>query len=257
MAIDERDTPSSWSKRLYNYIVVLFLRAQHNFAEFVAIIRYGSPTGPSRRLTIQSAQGRSIRLHLYEPPKAPGNGTNSAAKPPVHINWHGSGFVIPSQGEDAMFCALVARETGAVVVDADYAKGPEHPFPAAPEDAAATLAWVAAQGDKWDTTKISLGGFSAGANLALCLAAQRSISGGDNVKAVIAAYPPVDFVAPITPFKDVPSLAKGASGFIIPTPIEKLFHQSYIPRGTDRTDPRLSPFYVSPKAFPPTTLVVS
>lgn len=46
---------------------------------------------------------------------------------PILVNWHGSSFVLPLLGSDAVFCSRMAH-AGIVVVDADYRKGPEHPF---------------------------------------------------------------------------------------------------------------------------------
>jgi acetyl esterase/lipase len=106
----------------------------------------------------------------------------------------GSGFVISMFGIDSDFCQLVSRRTGAIVLDCDYAKGkwlskksdrpiltrtfyqfasgPEHPFPAAPSDVEDIISYVIANKDGYfDTSRVTIGGFSAGGTLALTASA--------------------------------------------------------------------------------------
>jgi acetyl esterase/lipase len=74
--------------------------------------------------------GRSIKIHIYTPKDAP-----KGEKLPVHLNLHGSGFVIPSLGSDREFCGEMAKRLECVVIDCDYRKAPEHPAPAQMQDA--------------------------------------------------------------------------------------------------------------------------
>ncbi|KIM86164.1 hypothetical protein PILCRDRAFT_5214, partial [Piloderma croceum F 1598] len=128
--------------------------------------------------------GRDIKVHLYQP------ANRDSTKPaPVFVNWHGSGFIIPSLGENREFCSLVAARTQCVVFDADYRKAPEHPFPAAIQDAEDITSYLAANSDKYDSSNIFLGGFSAGGNIALVTA---SALGPERVKGVLTFYPVVD-----------------------------------------------------------------
>ena len=106
-------------------------------------------------------QGRTIKLHVYSPM----NDGFDAAKRPVHVNWHGSGFgmfhmqefssvrrtdtnstVLPLHGDDSYFCAFLAATLQISVIDADYRKAPEHPFPAAVEGGHETLLLIRAKG---------------------------------------------------------------------------------------------------------------
>lgn len=83
-----------------------------------------------KMITIPSRQqGRSIKIHVYAPKSLPTTG-----KPAVHLNAHGSGFVLPSLGSDKEFCALLASQNQQVVLDCDYRKAPENPHPAAIQD---------------------------------------------------------------------------------------------------------------------------
>jgi len=97
---------------------------------------------------------RGINIELYE------STTRDLNKPtPVLVNMHGSGFVIPSLGTDAEFCALVAARTPCVVFDTDYRKSPEHPLPAPMQDIEDVLAYIAANSEQFDVNNIFLSGF--------------------------------------------------------------------------------------------------
>lgn len=52
--------------------------------------------------------------------------------PPVHVNFHGGGFVMRGVHFDDPLCRYLAAEAGVVVVNVDYAVAPQHPFPAPP-----------------------------------------------------------------------------------------------------------------------------
>ncbi|KAK0546541.1 hypothetical protein OC845_004552 [Tilletia horrida] len=91
---------------------------------------------------------------------------------PVHITMHGSGFITPNLGEDSEFASWLACQSafakqGGVVFDSDYRKAPEHPFPAGLEDVEDVIRYVWSKPDIYDRSRITIGGFSAGATLAI------------------------------------------------------------------------------------------
>jgi acetyl esterase len=90
---------------------------------------------------------------------------------PVYINMHGGGFVFPQDKDDDLFCAHVASAIQGIVVDIDYALCPEYAFPIAMEQCYAVCKWVFRQCEKWkaDNKKVSIGGHSAGGNLAAAI----------------------------------------------------------------------------------------
>lgn len=104
--------------------------------------------------------------------------------------------------------------------------------------------WTLAQKQSWDTSKLSLSGFSAGANLALSTSWQL---GPERVLAVATLYPVTDFVnhgGPKTP----PKASKGA--LALPRVVSRFFDQSYLVINSNRKDPRLSPLYAEPQRYP-------
>lgn len=83
----------------------------------------------------------------------------------VLLWFHGGGFVLGSSASWRRFACDVAAASGVTVMLPDYRLAPEHPFPAAHEDALAACAWLDAQGIPPECRAI--GGDSAGGNLAL------------------------------------------------------------------------------------------
>jgi acetyl esterase len=102
--------------------------------------------------------GEKIPVRLYAP---------SHEKLPVLLYFHGGGLVIGSVQTHDILCRELSRLSGAAVISVDYRLAPEHPFPAALNDAWDALQWLA-QADELglNTGKIAVGGDSAGGGLA-------------------------------------------------------------------------------------------
>jgi acetyl esterase/lipase len=93
---------------------------------------------------------------------------------------HGGGFVMGDCRMDDPELARWAEELGCVAVSVGYRLAPEHPYPAALDDAYAALRWVAANAGRLgvDPARIGVGGGSAGAGLAAALALLARDRGG-------------------------------------------------------------------------------
>ncbi|CAE6538051.1 unnamed protein product [Rhizoctonia solani] len=170
----------------------------------------------------------------------------------VNLVGTGSGFMICMLGTDGDFCHLVSQRTGAIVLDCDYAKGPEYPFPAAPNDVRDIIAHVTNNKEGYfDTSRITIGGFSAGGTLALTAGVSQPKG---TLKGVVAFYPCVDLSLD-TAIRAPPPVSEGNTN-PIPSWFNKLVSGSYTPYGTDMTDPRLSPVNTPSTTLPEHVLMV-
>jgi acetyl esterase len=106
---------------------------------------------------------RPTRIRIYRP-RAP-------HALPALVYMHGGGWVIGSIDSHDSITAALAADTPCVVISVDYARAPEHPFPAAMDDCRAVVAWTfenaASIGVRADA--IFVGGDSAGGNLAAAM----------------------------------------------------------------------------------------
>jgi acetyl esterase/lipase len=85
----------------------------------------------------------------------------------VILYLHGGGYVIGSINTHRAMVSRIARASNARALAIDYRLAPEHPFPAAVEDATAAYRWLLAQGYK--PGKIVIAGDSAGGGLTIVL----------------------------------------------------------------------------------------
>jgi len=105
----------------------------------------------------------SIPMRLYRPP--------GSTVLPVVLYFHGGGFVGGSLNDADIPAKFIARNSNVLVLSVGYALAPAKPFPAAPEDAYAAMAWIAknASAINADASRLAVAGDDAGGNLATCL----------------------------------------------------------------------------------------
>ncbi|KAF9531237.1 alpha/beta hydrolase fold-domain-containing protein [Crepidotus variabilis] len=88
---------------------------------------------------------------------------------PLFIFFHGGGWTLGNIGSETTFTTNMAVRANCVAISVDYRLAPEHPYPAAVDDAVDSLRWVIENGPKElgiDLTKVAIGGSSSGGNLA-------------------------------------------------------------------------------------------
>lgn len=164
--------------------------------------------------------------------------------PPVHVNFHGGGYVVALTEIDDPLCRFLAAEAGVVVVNVDYAVAPQHPFPAPPRQAYEIVRWVAGHGAEhgWDGARLTVGGQSAGGGLAAAVARQALEEGGPSIALQVLHYPPLDLA---TNARDKHSAA--AKPVLRPW-MADVFDTSYVPDPASRTDRLVSPAHPSDTA---------
>jgi acetyl esterase/lipase len=137
------------------------------------------------------------------------------------------------------------------VLDIQYRLPPEHPFPAALNDVEDAIKYVVSHPELYDTSSISLSGFSAGGNLALAVLSSTVIP-SNTVNSVLAFYPPVDLS--IEPGEKVQADPSGPNA--IPAAGARLFNACYTEK-ENRTDPLVSPAFMDISRLPKKALLVT
>jgi acetyl esterase len=145
------------------------------------------PRGPEvaevRELAIPRAGGE-IPLRLYRPDRPAG----------VAVVFHGGGWMVASRDSFDATSRHLALDSGLAVVSVEYRLAPEHPFPAALEDAWTATRWVAENGKALgvDTSRLVVLGESAGGNLAAVVALMARDAGSPKIFLQVLVYPAVD-----------------------------------------------------------------
>lgn len=130
---------------------------------------------------------------------------------PVLLYLHGGGWVLGSVDTHDRVCRELALETGGVVVSLAYRLAPEHPHPAALEDAWAALLWLAEHADQvgGDPTRIAVSGDSAGGHLTAALSLLARDRQGPRIRAQVPIYPALE------PRFDTPSMIANREGYLL------------------------------------------
>ena len=114
-------------------------------------------------MTLPGGDGQPLRARLYAP---------SFDALPVLLYCHGGGFVIGGLNTHDSLCRQLTLRSGGAVVALDYRLAPEHPFPAAFDDAWAAMDALAHDAHAFglDGSRLAVGGDSAGGTLAAACA---------------------------------------------------------------------------------------
>ncbi len=160
---------------------------------------------------------------------------HAGPRPPVHVNFHGGGFVMRGTWLDDPLCRYLAAEAGVVVVNVDYAVAPRYPFPAPVHQAFEVVRWVAAQDGEWNGRRLTVGGQSAGGALAAAAARQSLEHGGPPIVLQVLHYPPLDLTVPAAAKK-----SPVAKPLLRPW-MGQVFDGAYVPDVTARADRLVSP----------------
>jgi acetyl esterase/lipase len=144
-------------------------------------------TGAGLELTWHAApgpDGGTVRVALLRPP------VDHAV--PVLLHLHGGGLVVGTVSDDVAAAAQVAP--GWAVASVEYRLAPEHPYPAAVEDAYAALTWLVGDADVLglDPTCVVVEGISAGGGLAAALALLVRDRGGPALAGQLLICPMLD-----------------------------------------------------------------
>lgn len=200
-----------------------------------AFTRARLPAGVSAERVKQPVQDGWVRGEWLRPAQ-PRRGR-------VLLYFHGGGYLCGAPRTHRAITARLAKLLGWPVFSLDYRLAPEHPYPAALDDALAAWRWLLAQGCRAD--RVWLAGDSAGGGLALALmlAAQRQ------------SLPLPAGAALFSPWTDLACTGAAITGNAEHcawfTPQQVRFAAALYAGGAAATDPLLSPLYGDLGGLPP------
>ncbi|RMJ04099.1 putative acetyl-hydrolase LipR precursor [Marinobacter litoralis] len=158
---------------------------------------------------------------------------------------HGGGYILGSAATHKGIAGHLAKLTGCEVIIPDYRLAPEHPYPAAPDDAEAVFQAVIREGKPAE--RIAIAGDSAGGGLALVLA-MRLREHGQPLPSSITCF---------SPWTDLTSQQ------LYSPECEPVLHASWVFKAAKMyagegalTDPMISPAFGDLKGLPPTLIQV-
>jgi acetyl esterase len=189
---------------------------------------------PAIEVVVESAAG-PVPVRILAPTSGRAQG--------VHLDIHGGGFYMDSAAHSDARNRALADALNFDVVSVDYRLAPEHPWPAAPDDCEAVALWLLENSvARFGTSHLTIGGFSAGATLALAtLLRLKNKGAGAAFRGAALQFGTYD-LSDHTP-----------AGRQI---ADEYFIQAYVGQAKDRTDPDISPMFADLRDLPPTLLVV-
>ena len=172
---------------------------------------------------------------------------------PAVVYFHGGGWVIGSIDSHEAFTGFLAKELNAKVFSVDYRLAPEHPFPMPLADCEAAYNWIKdnALDLGINPNRVSVGGDSAGGNLAAALCVKCQQEELAMPKAQLLIYPVTDLSL------DNPSIDEMADGFFLTKDSMRFFREQYLENEDLVKDPLVSPLFAEDLSGHPPAVVVT
>jgi acetyl esterase len=188
-----------------------------------------------------------IPIRVYMP--------DAPAPRPALVYFHGGGWVVCDLDTHDVVCTALARRAGAVVVAVDYRLAPEHKFPAAVIDCYAATAWLASNAERFgiDPRRLSVGGDSAGGNLATVVSLKSRDENGPAIALQAMVYPVTDLSSFTTP-----SYQEFAEGYQLTKKEMEWFRAHYLRSIEDASNPHASPILAHDlRGLPPALIITA
>lgn len=203
---------------------------------------------PGPKLAVEErmvpVHGGAIRVRLYRP--------DGAGPHPLHVFLHGGGWCVGDLDQRDPRCRAVAAGAGCIVASVDYRMAPENAYPVPLEDSYAALTWLAANADELgiDATRVSIGGESAGANLAAVVALLARDRSGPALVLQWLDVPATDLTL------SQPSIDRLGHGYGLTKPDMERYIACYL-RDVDPAQPYVSPLHYGDLSGLPPAIVMT
>lgn len=186
-----------------------------------------------------------VRIHCPDRDRAGGLA-------PALVYLHGGGWTLFSLDTHDRVMREYAHRAGVTVVGVDYALSPEAKFPKALEQTIGVVEWVLARGGELgiDSTRLAVGGDSAGGNLAAATALRlRDRGKGAMLRALLLSYAAVD-----SECSSVAVERYGGDAFMLTGEEMRQFWANYLANADQARDPYACPVRADLRGLPPVFL---
>jgi acetyl esterase len=185
-----------------------------------------------------------LAIRLYRP---------AAGSLPIALFLHGGGWTLNDLDTHDRLCRRIARRSGWLVAAVDYRRAPEHPHPAAIEDAHLAYRWLLDNANRLqgDPARMALVGESSGGATAACLAVLLRDLGAPSPVFQVLVYPVCDLA------DRWPSYEQRGSGYTLDAEFVRWSLDNYLPGGGSSADPYHLPLVASDLHGLPRTLVMT
>lgn len=218
-------------------------------AAFVARMRKPYPADYAERVPVAVLDevdiSPDVRVRVYVP--------DALSPRPMLVYYHGGGWVLGDLNQHDLTCRMLAVQASVIVVNVAYRLAPEHPYPAAFDDAWDALVWAYENAETYggDPTKLAVAGSSAGGNLAAAVALKSRETRGPQVGLQVLICPVLDSERASDSYREF------ATGNFLTAIQMEWFWQQYAP-DANPADPYLSPSHANSLAgLPPAIIVVA
>ena len=197
--------------------------------------------------------GSALKLRIYRPSADTDTNTdtNTDSLLPALMYFHGGGFVVGNIDTHDTLCRALCNQAQCVVISVDYRLAPEHAYPAAALDCIAATRWAHANGAqlKIDTTRLAVGGDSAGGQLAAVVS--QSCKGELDLAFQLLIYPITDVRM------QSESIERNAQGYLLGKRDLAYYYDHYFADMDVRLEPMASPLLAPDLSDLPATLVLT
>jgi acetyl esterase len=187
---------------------------------------YGEPEAVE---SVREFHAGSVRVRLYAPDSSPPH--------PAVLFIHGGGWALGSVELSDTLCRALCRASHMLIGSVEYRLAPEHPFPAALDDAYAALCWLDANAEAVGAIpgKLAVCGDSAGGNLSAAVALMSRDRSGPEIALQVLLYPALD------PTLTEASMARLSTGYGLSRADMQYFWELYLMGQDDAANAYISP----------------
>ena len=191
--------------------------------------------GPTDGVEISDVVIGDVPVRLYRPP--------AEGRLPLHVYYHGGGFILGSalSGEADGLLSRRAVDANCVVASVEYRLAPEHKFPAGINDCYGAFTGLVADADRYGVNPevVTVGGGSAGGNLAAVVALMTRDKGGPRITLQLIEIAGLDLTSSSYAWRN-PTAAHDST-----READVAWNDRHLSSPAERVHPYVSPFFAA------------